>query len=149
MLHASPPVLLTLMGCIGPVTCMRRRAAQSDQGRSQSSVVQGLRAADAVFGSTENARGYKVISGCGVLQGDGIDIHMLEKISEAVLTAGFSPENVAYGMGGGLLHRVRSSPRWWHGMCMLCSMYYADYRAARVGLQQGCAGVFITLPWPH
>lgn len=68
--------------------------------------LQALKAADAVFGSTENAKGFRVINGCGVIQGDGIDIGMLQKISQAVLDAKYSPENVAYGMGGALLHRV-------------------------------------------
>jgi nicotinamide phosphoribosyltransferase len=41
-----------------------------------------------------------------VIQGDGINIGKLERISDAVLAAGYSPENVAYGMGGGLLQKV-------------------------------------------
>lgn len=47
-----------------------------------------------------------MLNGCGVIQGDGIDIVALEKISDAVLAAHFSPENVAFGMGAGLLQKV-------------------------------------------
>lgn len=68
--------------------------------------VQGLRAADEVFGHAVNGKGFKVINGCGVIQGDGINIAALSKISEAVLEAGYSPENVAYGMGAGLLQKI-------------------------------------------
>ena len=68
--------------------------------------LQALRAADKVFGHTVNGKGFKVINGCGVIQGDGINLAMLTKISDAVLAAKYSPENVAYGMGGGLLQKV-------------------------------------------
>ncbi len=37
-------------------------------------------AADKVFGSTVNSKGYKVIKGCGVIQGDGIDIEVMKKV---------------------------------------------------------------------
>eukprot|EP00798_Chlamydomonas_sp_ICE-L_P008160 gene8160-1414_t len=50
--------------------------------------------------------GYKVIKGCGVIQGDGIDIEIIRQVMGAVQAAGFSAENVAYGMGGGLLQKV-------------------------------------------
>ncbi len=68
---------------------------------------QALVAADRVFGSDTNKRGYKVVRGCGVIQGDGIDLAVLSQIAGAVEAAGFSAENVAYGMGGGLLQKVR------------------------------------------
>ena len=67
---------------------------------------QALVAADRVFGSTVNRAGYKTISGCGVIQGDGIDVTVLKRIAGAIEAAGFSAENVAYGMGGGLLQKV-------------------------------------------
>lgn len=44
--------------------------------------------------------------GIGVIQGDGINIHTLAQIADAVTKAGFSAQNVAYGMGGGLLQKV-------------------------------------------
>jgi nicotinamide phosphoribosyltransferase len=69
-------------------------------------VVQGLKAADSVFGHTLNSKGFKVITGCGIIQGDGINLATLKEISAAVISEGYSPENVAYGMGGGLLQKV-------------------------------------------
>ncbi len=34
-----------------------------------------------MFGSDVNSKGYKVIKGCGVIQGDGIDIEVMKKVS--------------------------------------------------------------------
>jgi nicotinic acid phosphoribosyltransferase len=69
-------------------------------------VPQALRAAEKVFGADINGKGYKVVRGCGVIQGDGIGIKTLRRIAEAVQAAGFSGECVAFGMGGGLLQKV-------------------------------------------
>jgi len=41
-----------------------------------------------------------------MIQGDGIDIEMLEKILQAVALAGFSTDNLAFGSGGGLIRKV-------------------------------------------
>jgi hypothetical protein len=35
-----------------------------------------------VFGSVINRKGFKVIKGCGVIQGDGIDISVMHKVRE-------------------------------------------------------------------
>lgn len=67
---------------------------------------QALVAADKVFGSTVNKLGFKVINGCGIIQGDGIDLEVLRTIAGAIEAAGYSAENVAYGMGGGLLQKA-------------------------------------------
>lgn len=61
------------------------------------------RAAEKVFGVDVNQKGFKVLRGCGVIQGDGIGLESLKRILEAVLAAGFSAQNVAFGMGGNLL----------------------------------------------
>ena len=73
---------------------------------------QALVAADKVFGSTVNKLGFKVINGCGIIQGDGIDLAVLKTIAGAIEAAGFSAENVAYGMGGGLLQKVSALMPW-------------------------------------
>lgn len=46
--------------------------------------LQGLRAADQVFGHEINSKGYKVIKGAGIIQGDGIDIEVIKKVSTAI-----------------------------------------------------------------
>jgi nicotinamide phosphoribosyltransferase len=70
------------------------------------SLLQGLRACESIFGADTNQKGYKVLRGVGVIQGDGINISTLADILEAVLAAGYSAENVSFGMGGGLLQKV-------------------------------------------
>lgn len=61
---------------------------------------------DEAFGSTVNSKGYKVLNHVRVIQGDGIDAQTLEAILARVVARGFSVDNVAFGMGGGLLQRV-------------------------------------------
>jgi nicotinamide phosphoribosyltransferase len=56
------------------------------------------------FGFTVNSKGYKVLPPyVRVIQGDGINEHSLPKILENLKVAGFSADNIAFGMGGGLL----------------------------------------------
>lgn len=75
-----------------------------DSGVPAESVVSCLKWLDAAFGSTVNSKGYKVLSNCvRVIQGDGINKESLPEIITAVEDAGYSIENVAFGMGGGLL----------------------------------------------
>ena len=60
---------------------------------------------EAAFGSVTNSKVYKVITGAGVIQGDGIDARKLMAIAEAVEKEGFAASCVVYGMGGGLLQK--------------------------------------------
>lgn len=56
------------------------------------------------FGFTVNSKGYKVLpSYVRVIQGDGINEDSLPKILDNMKKAGFSADNIAFGMGGGLL----------------------------------------------
>lgn len=56
------------------------------------------------FGYTVNSKGYKVLpSSVRVIQGDGINEHSLPKILDNMIAAGYSIDNIAFGMGGGLL----------------------------------------------
>ena len=56
------------------------------------------------FGFTVNSKGYKVLPPyVRVIQGDGINENSLPKILENLKAAGFSADNIAFGMGGGLL----------------------------------------------
>jgi len=65
-----------------------------------------LSAVDKIFGSTTNQKGYKVLTGVSIIQGDGISHEQIEKILKAVTDAGFSAQNVAFGMGAALLQKV-------------------------------------------
>jgi nicotinamide phosphoribosyltransferase len=56
------------------------------------------------FGATTNSKGYKVLpSYVRVIQGDGINENSLPRILENLKAKGFSADNIAFGMGGGLL----------------------------------------------
>jgi nicotinamide phosphoribosyltransferase len=59
------------------------------------------------FGFEINAKGYKVLNEhVRVIQGDGVDIDSIDEILLALSTAGFSADNVAFGMGGALLQKL-------------------------------------------
>lgn len=59
------------------------------------------------FSGTINAKGYRVLDPhVRVLWGDGIDPAGIERIVDTAMAAGFSPENLVFGMGGGLLQKV-------------------------------------------
>ena len=59
------------------------------------------------FGYTINSKGYKLLPPqVRVIQGDGIDLDTLPGILDAILNAGWSTDNVAFGSGGGLLQKV-------------------------------------------
>ena len=53
------------------------------------------------WGYRENAKGYRVLNGVNIIQGDGMQLESIKQLYQAVLEAGYSPENVAVGMGGG------------------------------------------------
>jgi nicotinamide phosphoribosyltransferase len=68
------------------------------------STVVGL-LADA-FGYSVNSKGFKVLNKVRVIQGDGVNPESIEKILAALKLAGFSAENVAFGMGGALHQKL-------------------------------------------
>lgn len=66
-----------------------------------------LRKLWATFGGETNSKGFKVLdSHVRVLWGDGIGPDGIEKILDTAKKAGFSAENLVFGMGGGLLQKV-------------------------------------------
>ena len=48
-----------------------------------------------------------------VIQGDGISPQSLGKIIKVVMDAGFSADNITFGMGGGLLQQVNRDTMSW------------------------------------
>lgn len=58
------------------------------------------------FGSVVNAKGYKVLNNVRIIQGDGVNPYTIGRILESARVAGFSADNVAFGMGGALLQQV-------------------------------------------
>jgi len=77
-----------------------------DSGDAIDQVVKGLKAAEKCFDTSLNSKGYKILHGAVVLQGDGIDYEKIREIQENVIGNGFSATCVAYGMGGNLLQKV-------------------------------------------
>jgi len=69
-------------------------------------------------------KGYKLIRGAAVLQGDAVTIESLQAILEAAKKAGFSAQNIAFGMGGGLLQKLNRDTMSF--ATKLCHITYAD-----------------------
>lgn len=75
-----------------------------DSGEPTEIVPHVLQLLDEKFGSTLNSKGFKVLNPkVRVIQGDGVNLNSINDILDAVLLAGFSAENVVFGMGGQLL----------------------------------------------
>jgi len=77
-----------------------------DSGKPVDVVLEALKAAETVFGCDTNSKGFKVIKGAGVIQGDGIDPKVISEILNRILEEGYSAQNLAFGMGGNLLQNV-------------------------------------------
>ncbi|KAJ3161308.1 hypothetical protein HDU86_007090 [Geranomyces michiganensis] len=77
-----------------------------DSGDQVEVVMQGLIAIEKVFGTTLNSKGYKVVNGASIIQGDGVTSSSLQAILAATERGGFAAQNVGFGMGGGLLQKV-------------------------------------------
>lgn len=59
------------------------------------------------FGGTVTAKGYRVLDPCvRVIQGDGMTLESIGRLVAAMLEGGWSIDNIAFGMGGGLLQHV-------------------------------------------
>lgn len=85
-----------------------------DSGVPHEIVPHVLKLLDEKFGSTVNSKGYKVLNPkVRVIQGDGIEYQSIIKILTAVALAGFSVENVVFGMGGKLLQAPMRDDHSW------------------------------------
>ena len=58
------------------------------------------------FGSTVNAKGYRVLNHVRVIQGDGVNPESIRAILERITAAGYAADNLAFGMGGALLQKL-------------------------------------------
>lgn len=77
-----------------------------DSGDPVTIVAETLRLLDETFGSTVNGKGYKVLNHVRVIQGDGVNPVSIAAILDRIVADGFSAENLAFGMGGGLLQQL-------------------------------------------
>jgi nicotinamide phosphoribosyltransferase len=78
-----------------------------DSGDPATIVARSVEQLAALFGDTVNAKGYRVLHpAVRVIQGDGITVHSIDGILQRLTGAGWSAENIAFGMGGGLLQQL-------------------------------------------
>ncbi len=62
-----------------------------------------IRELEKFFGSTVNSKGFKVLNTVRVIYGDGINELSIDSILRTLEYAGYSADNIAFGMGGALL----------------------------------------------
>ena len=77
-----------------------------DSGDPPDVVERCARLLDQGFGSTLNRKGHKVLNHVRLIQGDGINEKSIAAILARLTSAGFATDNIAFGMGGGLLQHV-------------------------------------------
>lgn len=78
-----------------------------DSGNPSDVVVKCLYILEKHFGSTTNAKGFRVLHPqVRIIQGDGIDHSTIHSILFCMELAGFSADNIAFGQGGALLQMV-------------------------------------------
>ncbi len=70
------------------------------------------------YGAPKNAKGYKVLNNVRIIWGDGINADSLETILRHMVDYhGYSADNFAFGMGGGLLGHARRDDIGWAMKC--------------------------------
>lgn len=74
-----------------------------DSGDPATVVLDCIRILDNKFGSVVNEKGYRVLNNVRVIQGDGINELSIRSILMNLQFAGYSADNIAFGMGGALL----------------------------------------------
>lgn len=81
--------------------------ARPDSGDPLTVPVEVVKRLGALAGFTVNSKGYKVLPDyLRVIQGDGIDPDSLPQIIDNLLAAGWSIDNIAFGMGGGMHQKI-------------------------------------------
>jgi nicotinamide phosphoribosyltransferase len=84
------------------------------------------------FGFTVNSKGFRVLpSQVRVIQGDGIDLHTIPLIYEALKREGISAENLVLGMGGALLQKINRDTQ---KFALKCS--YAEIDGQQVNVKK-------------
>ena len=58
------------------------------------------------FGYTVNSKGFRVLNNVRLIQGDGVCERTVQSILGAFMAHGWSADNIAFGMGGGLLQQL-------------------------------------------
>lgn len=77
-----------------------------DSGDPVSTPVRVIELLAKQYGTTRNEKGFQVLNHVRVIQGDGIGPQEVHHILSALTIKGFAAENIAFGMGGGLLQKL-------------------------------------------
>jgi nicotinamide phosphoribosyltransferase len=78
-----------------------------DSGYPPDVVIKLCQILGAKFGYTINKKGFNVLNPVvRIIQGDGCTLQMIDEILRNMYEAGWSAENIAFGMGGGLLQKL-------------------------------------------
>lgn len=78
-----------------------------DSGDPVETPVRAVRTLWEAFGGSVNAKGYRVLDPhVRVIQGDGMTPASIARLIERLIAEGFAIDNIAFGMGGGLLQQV-------------------------------------------
>jgi nicotinamide phosphoribosyltransferase len=95
-----------------------------DSGDPATIVLRTIEKLGQAFGFEKNRLGYKVLNpAVRVIQGDGINLDSIREILQTLMDAGWSADNIAFGMGGALLQGVnRDTMRW----AMKCNAITVD-----------------------
>ena len=78
-----------------------------DSGKPREVVLKVLDILGAKFGYETNAKGYRVLNPkVRVIQGDGVNYWTIQDTLTAMNRAGWSADNITFGMGGALLQQL-------------------------------------------
>lgn len=103
------PVLLEVGGTL---------VVRPDSGDPVTTPVQVIEELMDLFGFTVNAKGYKVLPPhIRVIQGDGVDEQSIIRIMQRMVDRKLSIDNIAFGMGGGLLQSLTRDTLGWAMKC--------------------------------
>lgn len=94
-----------------------------DSGDPATTVLKCAMLLEKKFGSTTNAKGYRVLNNVRLIQGDGIDQSSIRSILFTLHLSGFSSDNIAFGQGGALLQGVTRDTL---SFAMKCSAIMVD-----------------------
>lgn len=86
-----------------------------DSGDMFDNIEYALETLGEIFGYETNSKGFKVLNKhCRIIQGDGIDgPAVIDNVLTIMADIGWAAENIAFGMGGGLLQMVnRDTCKW-------------------------------------
>jgi nicotinamide phosphoribosyltransferase len=84
-----------------------RLVVRPDSGEPLNVVPKAIELLGAAFGYTLNKKGFKVLHpSVRLIQGDGVNVKSIDGILYELMKAGWSAENIVFGMGGALLQKV-------------------------------------------